>query len=88
MENTYTVYVLYSIQYDKIYIGYTNDLIRRFHSQNELGTKDWTRNYRPWFVVYTEIYTSKAEATKREKELKSYQGRLFIRNECVKKYFP
>jgi putative endonuclease len=88
MENTFTVYVLYSIQFDKIYVGYTSDLIRRFYSHNVLGTKDWTRNHRPWFVVHTEIYTSKSESVKREKELKSYQGRRFIRNECVKKYFP
>ncbi len=77
---TYTVYVLYSKKYDKIYIGYTSDLIKRFHSHNELGTKSYTVKYRPWEVVYTEVFTDKANAMKRENELKSYQGRSFIRN--------
>ena len=75
----YTVYALYSKKYDKIYIGYTSNLIKRFHSHNELGIKGHTVRYRPWEVVYTEIFNSKNEAMKREKELKSYQGRCYIR---------
>ncbi|MGJ1264626.1 hypothetical protein [Sphingobacterium spiritivorum] len=30
--------------------------------------------------MYTEEYATKSEALKREQELKSYQGRLFIRS--------
>jgi len=33
----FTVYVLYSQQHDKIYIGYTSNLQERFRSHNELG---------------------------------------------------
>ncbi|MBK9223339.1 MAG: GIY-YIG nuclease family protein [Saprospiraceae bacterium] len=87
MDYPFTVYVLYSSRYDKIYIGYTNHLIFHFHSHNQYSTKDWTKNFRPWFVVYTEIFSSKAEALQREKELKSYQGRQFIRNQCIPIYF-
>jgi putative endonuclease len=43
MEEIYTVYVLYSAIFDKIYIGYTNNLIQRFQSHNQLGVKDWTK---------------------------------------------
>ena len=35
----YTVYVLYSSLYDKIYIGYTSDLNARLLSHNELGKR-------------------------------------------------
>ena len=80
----YTVYVLYSKKYDKIYIGYTSDLIKRFHSHNELGTKGYTVKYRPWDVIYTEVFSNKTDAMKREKELKTYQGRVFIK-ELLKK---
>ena len=52
----YTLYVLYSSLYDKIYIGYTSDLSARLLSHNELGKKGWTIRYRPWIVVYTEQY--------------------------------
>jgi len=38
----YTVYTLYSPDYDKIYIGYTSDLESRMISHNEKGTKGWT----------------------------------------------
>jgi len=79
----YTVYVLYSKKYDKIYIGYTCNLIKRFHSHNKLGVKGYTVRYRPWEVVYTETFNSKNKAMKREKELKSSRGRAFIREQFV-----
>jgi putative endonuclease len=79
----YTVYVLYSKKYDKIYIGYTSDLIKRFYSHNELGIKGFTVKYRSWEVAYTEVFTDKNEAKRREKELKSSRGRAFIREQIV-----
>ncbi|MDZ7797126.1 MAG: GIY-YIG nuclease family protein [Candidatus Marinimicrobia bacterium] len=63
----FTVYVLYSKKYDKIYIGYTSDLIKRFYSHNELGIKGYTVKYRPWEVIYTEVFTDKKDAMQREK---------------------
>ena len=75
----YTTYVLYSEKYDKIYIGFTSDLERRLLSHNELATKGWTVRYRPWRLLYTEEYEEKSDAMRRERELKSYRGRLFIR---------
>lgn len=47
----YVVYVLYSERYSKIYIGYTSDLIDRFHSHNQFAAKGYTVHYRPWEVV-------------------------------------
>jgi putative endonuclease len=76
----YTVYVLYSESYNKIYIGFTSDLKARLLSHNELATKGWTIKYRPWKLIYSEEYQDKKDAMKREKELKSYEGRIFIRN--------
>ncbi len=74
----FTVYVLYSEKFDKIYIGFTSDLTTRVKSHNELGTKGWTIRYRPWVILYTEQYELKSLALKREKELKSGSGREFI----------
>ncbi|MDX1937936.1 MAG: GIY-YIG nuclease family protein, partial [Flavihumibacter sp.] len=39
----YTVYILYSPSRQKIYIGYTSNLLNRMLSHNELG-KGWTSN--------------------------------------------
>jgi putative endonuclease len=80
MKMNYTVYCLYSIKYDKIYVGYTSDLISRFHSHNSLATKGYTLRYRPWVVAYTEELESKSLAMKREKELKSSRGRAYLRD--------
>ena len=76
----YTTYVLYSEKYDKIYIGFTSNLKQRLISHNKLATKGWTIKFRPWKVIYYEMHETKQEAMKREKQLKSYQGRKFIRN--------
>lgn len=76
----FTTYVLYSEKYDKIYIGYTSNLQQRLFSHNELATKGWTISFRPWRLIYKEEYETKSEAMNREKQLKSYQGRMFIRN--------
>ena len=83
MERTYTVYVLHSEKYDKIYIGCTSNLEERFKSHNELGTKGWTVKFRPWSIVHTEEFESKLEAMKREKQLKSAAARRWIREELI-----
>ena len=74
----FTVYVLHSVNYDKIYIGFTSDLQQRLKSHNELGIKGWTIKFRPWILAYTEEYLLKPEAMKREKELKTATGRRFL----------
>jgi putative endonuclease len=78
----FTVYVLYSVDFDKIYIGFTSNLPQRLLSHNILGKKGWTKKYRPWRVVYSEEYELKSEALRREKQLKGAKGRAWIR-ECV-----
>ncbi|HEX7904432.1 MAG TPA: GIY-YIG nuclease family protein [Chitinophagaceae bacterium] len=74
----YTVYILYSKSFKKIYIGYTSNLVERLRSHNELGTKGWTIKFRPWQIVHTEIFESKAEAMQREKQLKTAKSRQWI----------
>jgi putative endonuclease len=78
-KSMYTVYVLYSERYNKIYVGFTSDLEKRFLSHNELGIKGWTKNFRPWKIIHSEIFETKVEAMNREKQLKSSKGRETIR---------
>ena len=75
----YKVYILYSIKFNKIYIGYTSNLEQRLLSHNELGKKGWTIKFRPWTLIHQEEYQTKEEALLREKNLKSGQGREWIR---------
>ena len=73
-----TVYILYSSRYNKIYIGYTSNLINRFHSHNQSGKKGWTKNFRPWIIIYCEYFEDKIHAVQKEKQLKSAKGREWI----------
>ena len=79
----FIVYILYSEKFDKIYIGFTSDLEKRILSHNHLATKGWTIKFRPWSVVHTEKFDTKAAAMNREKELKSARGRKFIRENIL-----
>jgi putative endonuclease len=76
----FTVYVLYSEKYKKIYIGQTNDIKKRFESHNEFGNKGWTIQFRRWKIVHTEVFETRGDAMRREKELKSARGREWIWN--------
>jgi putative endonuclease len=77
------VYVLHAIRANKIYIGFTADLQQRLKSHNELATKGWTIKFRPWNLIHVEMFQTKSEAMKREKELKSARGRDFIRHHIL-----
>jgi len=63
----FTVYVLFSPNFDKIYVGYTSDLKKRVLSHNDLANKGWTIKYRPWKLIYHDEYLTKTKAMSREK---------------------
>jgi len=73
------VYVLYSKDFDKIYVGFTSDLGGRLIAHNHASNSGWTSKYKPWSIIYTEEFSEKRMAMKREQELKSSRGRSFIR---------
>ncbi len=81
----FVVYILHSEKYDKIYTGYTSNLIARFKSHNELSNKGWTIRFRPWRVIYVEFFVVKKEAMKKEKYLKSGVGRSWIYGDLLKR---
>jgi putative endonuclease len=82
----FVTYVLYSFKYDRLYIGYTTDLIQRFRSHQSLAKKGFTTQFRPWFVIEVRFHASKSDALKDERFLKSGQGRHLIRFKILPKY--
>ena len=78
------VYVLYSKSFDRIYIGMTNNLERRV-SEHNLGQNKSTKAYLPWKHIHVETYPTRVEARKREKYLKTFRGRTFIRENIISK---
>ena len=79
MEKIYYVYVLISINFDKSYIGFTNNLERRLKEHNR-GTSKYTRIYKPWEIIYFEKFETREEAREREKYFKSAAGRKLLKN--------
>lgn len=65
------VYVLKSLHDTKCYIGFTNDLKKRFVEHNE-GKSKSTQNQLPFDLVYYESYKHQDDAIKREKSLKHF----------------
>ena len=78
MRGTYIVYVLYSEKFCRTYVGQTNKLEERICKHNR-GAVDSTRPFKPWNIIHTEKYETRAEAMRREKWLKSGRGRDFIK---------
>ena len=70
----YMVYILYSNDFDKYYVGMCTDIERRLQQHNAGASKS-TKAFRPWKLIYSEVYESRQEARKREKYLKSGAGR-------------
>jgi putative endonuclease len=71
------VYVLQSEKDGRLYKGMTNDIKRRILEHNS-GKHRSTKPYRPWKLIYSEEYETRAEARKREKYLKSGAGREYL----------
>ena len=53
------------------------DMQKRIGEHNE-GLSSYTSKFVPWEIVYSEHAASRANALKREKQLKSQKGREFI----------
>jgi putative endonuclease len=82
----FVVYVLFSPSSGKTYTGMTSALISRFHYHNSKSKKGFTTRFRPWIVVHTEFFESKKSALSREAELKSGNGRSWVRNQILTQY--
>jgi len=74
----YYTYVLKSLKDSKLYIGWTDDLRKRFENHNK-GLVDSTKFRRPLELIYYEACLSKEKAIKREKQLKTGFGRAYLK---------
>jgi putative endonuclease len=75
----YKVYVIKSQSKGTYYVGQTEDLERRMKEHNEGLLGRYTKQKGPWILVYTESYSTRSEAMKREKYLKTGVGREFLK---------
>ena len=70
--NMWHVYILKSLKDGRHYIGSTSDLCARIKRHNSGGNVS-TRHRRPFELVKEETYNSKAEALRREREIKGLE---------------
>jgi putative endonuclease len=79
----YYTYVIKN-EKDKIYIGQTNNLAKRIKRHNRVlpnkKNSFTSKNKGQWEYLHIEKFKIRKEAIFREKQLKSYQGRLSIKN--------
>ena len=71
-ENSYYCYILSNKNRTVLYIGYTEDLMKRVEQhKNGTGT-NFTKKYNVTQLIYVEEVRNKKEAKKREKQLKNW----------------
>jgi putative endonuclease len=66
------VYILASRRDGALYIGVTNDLVRRVYEHRQKITPGHTKRYQIERLVYFEVYDTAALAIQREKNIKHW----------------
>ena len=74
----YYTYVLQSTKDYKFYAGFTKNLKQRFEQHNK-GLVESTKQRRPFELIYYEACIDQQDAIRREKYLKTYHGKVFIK---------
>ena len=75
----YYVYIIYSVDFDRYYVGLSSNVSKRLEALN-LGAVKSSKAFRPWEVIHTEMFETRIEARKREKYFKSAAGRRWRKN--------
>jgi putative endonuclease len=71
------LYVIKSLSHGTKYIGTTGNVERRLAEHN-LGKCRYTSGRKPWQLIHKEQYQTRGGAMRREKFLKSGQGRKYL----------
>ena len=77
----YHVYVLVSESTGRRYVGQTDEVERRVreHNRPEHNVRKFTsRHAGPWKLIHREAFDTRSEAMRRERWLKSGQGREWL----------
>jgi putative endonuclease len=73
MSKTYFVYIMASRRNGTLYIGVTNDLVRRAAEHRDGAVEGFTKSYEVKLLGYYETFGDVDEAIVREKRLKRYK---------------
>ena len=70
-------YVLRSKSSGRFYVGHTENLTKRIFEHNNERTPS-IRNRGPWELFHSELFPTRSEAARREREIKRMKSRLYI----------
>ena len=84
--NDYYVYILASKRNGTLYVGFTNDLLRRVYEHKNDFVKGFTKKYGVHKLVYFEQCESYDSALSREKQIKEWQRKWKL--ELIEKVNP
>ena len=73
-----TFYILYSAQLDKFYIGHTEAPIETRLYKHLADHSGFTGKAKDWIIAYSELFETKSEALRREKQAKSWKSKAMI----------
>ena len=79
-------YVLMSLMNGEMYTGFTADLKKRLQEHNQ-GLNLSTKRYKPWKVIYYEACLNREDAVRRERYLKTTQGRRLLKRRLKEYYY-
>ena len=74
------LYILYSPNYDKYYVGYTDNYLHRLAEHNTSDRKTFTKKYRPWQIAAVfSCGEDRGNAMRIEKFVKRQKSRALIK---------
>ena len=82
----YYIYILANELNVAIYVGVTNDLVRRVYEHKNNVVKGYTSRYNIHNLVYYEIVNNSLSAIEREKQIKALSRRK--KNDLVGRFNP
>ena len=82
----YFVYILTSKRNGTLYIGVTNDLLKRIYEHKSDLIEGFTKKYDVHNLVYYEIYRDIRDAITREKRIKKWKRKWKM--ELIEKFNP
>jgi len=71
--NEYYVYMMANKKYGTLYVGVTNDLVRRIYEHKEGLANGFSKKYKLHHLVYFEQHIDINEAISREKVIKKWR---------------
>lgn len=71
LNNLWFLYIIQSLKDNSLYTGITKGIKKRLEKHNNGKGSKYTRSRTPFVLVYSEEYSTKSEALKRELKIKS-----------------